>query len=41
MFFNGQGICLGSGQIWIIDPNYMTDEAPALLILAFNGITGK
>jgi hypothetical protein len=41
MFFNGEGICLGSGQVWIIDPNYMTDEAPELLIFAFNGIVAR
>ena len=39
MFFNGQGICLGDGEIWIIDPNYMTDAEPELLIIAISGVT--
>ena len=38
MFVNGQGICMGSGQIWLNDPNYMTDEEPTLQIIAINGI---
>ncbi len=41
MFYNGEGLCLGSGQVWLIDPNYMTDEEPQLLIYAFNGIAAK
>ena len=41
MFFNGQGICFGSGEIWVIDPHYMTDEAPVLQIIAFNGIVER
>ena len=28
MFVNGQGICMGSGQVWLNDPNYMTDAEP-------------
>ena len=39
MFFNGQGICLGAGEMWILDPNYMTDETPVLQIIALSGIT--
>lgn len=38
MFFNGQGICMGSGQIWLLDPSYMTDEEPTLQIIAVSGI---
>ena len=39
MFFNGQGICLGDGEIWIIDPGYMTDAEPELQIIAISGVT--
>jgi hypothetical protein len=39
MFFNGQGICLGAGEMWILDPSYMTDETPVLQIIALSGIT--
>ena len=38
MFFNGQGICMGSGQIWLLDPSYMTEEEPTLQIIAVSGI---
>ena len=41
MFFNGQGICLGDGEVWIIDPNYMTDEEPRLEIIGINGIVDR
>ncbi len=41
MFLNGQGICLGSGQIWVHDPSYMTDKESRLEIIALSGITGK
>ena len=41
MFYNGQGLCLGDGEVWMIDPGYMTDEEPQLLIFAFNGIVEK
>ena len=41
MFVNGQGICMGSGQIWLNDPNYMTDEEPTLQIIAISGIVEK
>ena len=41
MFVNGQGICMGSGQVWLIDPNYMTDAEPSLEIIALSGIVGK
>ena len=39
MFFNGQGICLGDGEIWIIDPGYMTDAEPEAY--ACSGGAGK
>lgn len=39
MFFNGQGICLGDGEIWLVDPNYGTDAEPELQIIAISGVT--
>ena len=41
MFANGQGICMGSGQVWLNDPNYMTDKAPELKIIAISGIVPR
>ena len=41
MFVNGQGICMGSGQIWLNDPNYMTDKEPTLQIIAISGIVDR
>ena len=41
MFVNGQGICMGSGQIWLNDPNYMTDAEPTLQIIAISGIVDR
>jgi hypothetical protein len=41
MFVNGQGICMGSGQVWLNDPNYMTDAEPQLQIIAINGIVDR
>ncbi len=38
MFVNGQGIMIGDGEIWLNDPNYMTDQEPELLIIAISGI---
>lgn len=38
LFVNGEGICLGSGQVWLQDPNYMTEEEPRLEIIALSGI---
>ena len=38
LFFNGQGICLGAGEIWLNDMSYMTDNAPDLIVIAINGI---
>ncbi len=41
MFVNGQGICMGSGQVWLNDPNYMTDAEPSLQIIALSGIVDR
>lgn len=41
MFVNGQGICMGAGEIWLNDPNYMTDGEPTLQIIAINGIVER
>jgi len=41
MFVNGEGICMGSGQVWLNDPGYMTDEEPKLEIIAINGIVDR
>lgn len=38
MFYNGQGICLGSGQIWLNDYSYMTDKVPELRVKTIQGI---
>lgn len=38
LFANGQGICLGAGELWLLDPGYMTDETPVLYIIAINGL---
>lgn len=38
LFFNGDGICVGAGGLWLQDPNYMTDETPVLNIIAINGV---
>ena len=37
MFVNGQGICMGSGQIWFLDVNYMTGNAPLLQVIPLSG----
>ena len=41
MFVNGEGICMGSGQVWLNDPNYMTDKEPELQIIAISGIVKR
>ncbi|MBR5094039.1 MAG: hypothetical protein IK095_02995 [Oscillospiraceae bacterium] len=41
MFFNGQGICLGDGELWIVDLSYMTEEPPELAIIGINGIVNR
>ena len=38
LFANGQGICLGSGQVWLLDTHYMEDAPPQLQIIALSGI---
>ena len=38
LFFNGQGICLGAGEIWLNDASYMTDAEPLLQVISLNGI---
>ena len=38
MFYNGQGLCLGAGEVWILDLSYMTDREPELVIITLNGI---
>ncbi len=38
MFVNGEGLCLGSGQVWILDVNYMKEEAPLLKIISVTGL---
>ena len=41
LFYNGEGICLGSGQLWLVDPNFMTDGEPTLQIIAVCGLVDK
>ena len=41
MFFNGEGICLGAGELWIADLSYMTEEPPEMAIIGINGIINK
>ena len=41
MFFNGEGICLGAGELWITDLSYMTEEPPEMVIIGINGIVEK
>lgn len=41
MFVNDQGIMMGDGEIWLNDPNYMTDQEPMLQIIAINGIVSR
>ena len=38
MMFTGQGICLASGLIWIIDDSYLTDKEPKLQVFSMCGI---
>ena len=38
MFVNGQGLCFGTGQVWLLDESYMTEAAPSLKIIALSGI---
>ena len=41
MFFNGQGICLGAGELWVVDLSYMTEETPNMVVIGINGIVEK
>ena len=41
MSVNDQGICMGSGQIWLNDPNFGTEAEPKLEIIAINGIVNR
>lgn len=41
MFVNGEGICMGSGQVWLNDPSYMTGQEPQLQIIAISGIVDR
>lgn len=41
MFVNGEGIMMGDGEIWLSDPNYLTDAEPVLEIIAINGIVSR
>ena len=38
MFFNGQGLCLGNGQVWLLDINYMTDKEPEIKVITIQGL---
>lgn len=41
MFYNGQGLCLGGGQVWLLDPSYMTENDPTIQIISLNDIVAK
>ena len=41
MSVNDQGICMGSGQIWLNDPNFGTEAEPKLEIIVINGIVNR
>ena len=41
MFYNGQGLCLGGGQVWLMDPSYMTENEPTIQIISLNDIVTK
>lgn len=41
MFYNGQGLCLGGGQVWLLDPSYMTENEPTIQIISLNDIVAK
>ena len=38
IYYSGKGICLGTGQVWIIDENYLTDKTPNLQIFSMFGV---
>lgn len=41
MFMNGEGICMGSGQIWIRDVNFMNADFGKLAVIAISGFDEK
>ena len=41
MFYNGQGLCLGGGQVWLLDYSYMSENEPDLRIISLNDIVEK
>ncbi len=41
MFTNGEGICMGSGQIWIRDVNFMNADFGKLAVIAVSGFDEK
>ena len=38
MMSTGQGICLASGLVWVIDDSYLTDKEPKLQVFSMFGI---
>ncbi len=38
MFFNGEGICMGAGEVWLADFSSFDGGEPALQIFGLNGI---
>ena len=41
MFYNDQGLCLGGGQVWLLDPSYMTENDPSIQVISLNDIVSK
>ena len=41
MFYNGEGLCLGGGQVWLLDPSYMTENEPSIQVISLNDIVTK
>lgn len=41
MFHNGQGLCMGAGQVWLLDYSYMSENEPELRIISLNDIVEK
>ena len=41
MFYNGEGLCMGAGQVWLLDYSYMTENEPDLRIISLNDIVEK
>ena len=38
MFTNGQGLCMGVGEVWLLDTSYFTDKTPEIKIISINGV---